>query len=145
MDSAIDFCEDVPSLPESSIDAIVACFDSVGATSKVSSIHVNGWFGNLTNSMVSEGFIKTDGEKRSDFDEWAFFGDSANDEPMLEAFEWSFGVANVKNALPRLQHPPKWITPSEGGHGFGRGNQCSVLLIANHKGKYFKPKGKSCQ
>ena len=115
LDLAIDFCEDVPSLPESSIDAIVACFDSVGATSKVSSIHVNGWFGNFDKLDGFRRFHQDRWGEEVNFDEWAFFGDSANDEPMFEAFEWSFGVANVRNFLPRLQHPPKWITPSEGG------------------------------
>ena len=47
---------------------------------------------------------------------------------MFKAFEWSFGVANVKDFLPRLTHPPKWITPSEGGHGFVEGIE--VLLEA---------------
>ena len=121
LDLAIDFCEDVPSLPESSIDAIVACFDSVGATSKVSSIHVNGWFGNFDKLDGFRRFHQDRWGEEVNFDEWAFFGDSANDEPMFEAFEWSFGVANVRNFLPRLQHPPKWITPSEGGHGFVEG------------------------
>jgi HAD superfamily hydrolase (TIGR01484 family) len=44
-DLAIDFCEDVPALPESEVDRIVAVFERHGAQAKVSSIHVNGWFG----------------------------------------------------------------------------------------------------
>ena len=45
-DLAIDFCEDVPPLPMSSAHAIQAIFEAAGATAKISSIHVNGWFGN---------------------------------------------------------------------------------------------------
>ena len=45
LDLAIDFCEDVPALSPQSIATIVDCFHEVGATCKVSSIHVNGWFG----------------------------------------------------------------------------------------------------
>ena len=44
-DLAIDFCEDVPPLPDKAIDRIVQIFEESGATAKVSSIHVNGWFG----------------------------------------------------------------------------------------------------
>ena len=45
-DLAIDFCEDVPALPKSSVEQIVSLFEKAGAVAKVSSIHVNGWFGN---------------------------------------------------------------------------------------------------
>ncbi len=44
-DLAIDFCEDVPPLPRAAVLRIVALFEAAGATAKVSSIHVNGWFG----------------------------------------------------------------------------------------------------
>ena len=46
-DLAIDFCEDVPPLPRAAIDRIVAMMEAEGMTAKVSSIHVNGWFGTL--------------------------------------------------------------------------------------------------
>jgi len=44
-DLAIDFCEDVPRLPAEAVARIVECFEAAGARAKVSSIHVNGWFG----------------------------------------------------------------------------------------------------
>ena len=44
-DLAIDFCEDVPPLPRAEVDRIVAMMEAEGMTAKVSSIHVNGWFG----------------------------------------------------------------------------------------------------
>ncbi len=44
-DLAIDFAEDVGPLPKASIDRIVALFEAAGCQAKVSSIHVNGWFG----------------------------------------------------------------------------------------------------
>ena len=44
-DLAIDYCEDVPRLGETAIDRIVAIMREAGMTAKVSSIHVNGWFG----------------------------------------------------------------------------------------------------
>ncbi len=121
LDLAIDFCEDVPRLKESAVDRIVAAFERRGATCKVSSIHVNGWFGS---------FDKLEGIRRlhqdrwgSEIDptRWAFFGDSANDGPMFAAFPLSIGVANVRRFLPRMEVGPAWITPSEGGHGFVEG------------------------
>ena len=121
LDLAIDFCEDVPPLPEAAIDKIVDGFTKNGATCKVSSIHVNGWFGSFDKLRGFRNFHRDKWGTEVNLDEWAFFGDSANDEPMFHAFQWSFGVANVKNFLHRLQHPPKWITPSEGGHGFVEG------------------------
>jgi len=118
LDLAIDFCEDVPPLPGSAIDAIVALFESAGATAKVSSIHVNGWFGS---------FDKLEGFRRlhaalwggePDPARWAYFGDSANDEPMFAHFPLAIGVANVAEFLPRMTHHPSWITQGPGGHGF---------------------------
>src|ERR1051325_4354453 len=44
-DLAIDFCEDVPALPHDDVLRIVRIFERPGAHAKVSSIHVNGWFG----------------------------------------------------------------------------------------------------
>src|SRR5690606_18640668 len=44
-DLAIDFCEDVPRLPREAVAATVAIMEAEGLTAKVSSIHVNGWFG----------------------------------------------------------------------------------------------------
>jgi HAD superfamily hydrolase (TIGR01484 family) len=125
LDLAIDFCEDVPALPDAAIDEIVAAFEAHGATAKVSSIHVNGWFGNFDKlsgcrAMVQEIW----GENLDDAAGcYAFFGDSANDEPMFEFFPLSFGVANVKRFLPRMSAHPTWITPSCGGTGFAEGVQ----------------------
>ena len=46
-DLAIDFAEDVPRLDDAAIARIVAMFEAAGAVAKVSSIHVNGWFGDF--------------------------------------------------------------------------------------------------
>ena len=44
-DLAIDFCEDVAPLTAAEVDRIKAIFEAEGAVAKISSIHVNGWFG----------------------------------------------------------------------------------------------------
>ncbi len=123
LDLAIDFCEDVPPLGEKAIDRIVALFEEAGATCKVSSIHVNGWFGNFDKlsgcrRIVQELWNEDLDENR---ERYAFFGDSANDEPMFAYFPLGIGVANVARFLPRMQHHPTWITRADGGHGFAEG------------------------
>ena len=45
VDLAIDFCEDVPPLSPEAVDRIKRIFEEEGAMAKISSIHVNGWFG----------------------------------------------------------------------------------------------------
>lgn len=121
LDLAVDFREDVPPLGDDAVDAILAAFREEGATAKVSSIHVNGWFGT---------FDKLQGFRRFHLDRWgadldparwAFFGDSANDEPMFAAFPLSIGVSNVRRFLGRMAHGPAWVTPSPGGEGFVEG------------------------
>jgi len=119
-DLAIDFCEDVEPLPEAAVQQIVSLFKRAGAQAKVSSIHVNGWFGDYDKlSMTKTLFAREFGlELQSDNTRVLFIGDSPNDEPMLEFFNFSVGVANIQHQLHRLTHRPKFVTPSEGGTGF---------------------------
>ncbi len=57
-DLAIDFCEDVPPLPRAAIDRIVALFEDAGGVAKVSSIHVNGWFGAYDKLSMTRIFLR---------------------------------------------------------------------------------------
>jgi HAD superfamily hydrolase (TIGR01484 family) len=119
-DLAIDFCEDVAPLSASQIDAIVDLFEEAGATAKVSSIHVNGWFGKydkltMTREMLRDVFGFDPDRDRERF---LFVGDSPNDEPLFQAFPLSVGVANVLRARSRLTHLPGYVTASEAGAGF---------------------------
>ncbi len=119
-DLAIDFCEDVPALPPDRIEQIVRCFRDAGAQAKISSIHVNGWFGqydklSMTRLLFRDHFkVELEAVGRSVL----FIGDSPNDAPMFAFFEHSVGVANVRNFIDRMDTPPHWITQEEGGHGF---------------------------
>jgi HAD superfamily hydrolase (TIGR01484 family) len=117
-DLAIDFCEDVPPLDAASVQKIVEIFESHGAIAKVSSIHVNGWFGaydklTMTKRFLTEAF----GAALSD-DGAAFIGDSPNDEPMFTALPLSVGVANVRAFLGTMAAKPRYITHGAGGDGF---------------------------
>jgi len=119
-DLAIDFCEDVPRLPDDSIDRIIALMRAAGMTAKMSSIHVNGWFGAydklaMTRTLLREEFgIDVDAER----DRFIFVGDSPNDAPMFEHFPYSVGVANVRAFTGRIATPPAYITEGESGAGF---------------------------
>ena len=101
----------------------MAAFDEAGATCKVSSIHVNGWYGDFDKLEGCRRFLAERWNESLDDakQRWAFFGDSANDEPMFGFFPHSVGVANVTKFLPRLKSPPTYITKSEGGTGFAEG------------------------
>ncbi len=118
LDLAVDFCEDVPPLPQSAIDRIVEEFEAAGATCKVSSIHVNGWFGDFDKLTGFRRFHLERWGTQPDLSRWLYFGDSANDAPMFEAFPMSVGVANVADFLPRMDAWPTHITDQPGGHGF---------------------------
>jgi HAD superfamily hydrolase (TIGR01484 family) len=127
-DLAIDYCEDVTPLRDAELDRILALFHRRGAVAKVSSIHVNGWFGGydkLTTSLdlLSEQF-GFDARRRAD--EVVFVGDSPNDSPMFAFFPNAVGVGNVRRFADRLPAAPAWFTERDGGHGFA---ELAELLI----------------
>lgn len=119
-DLAIDFCEDVPRLPQPAVERIVALMEQRGLTAKVSSIHVNGWFGtydklSMTRVMMRECFgVDLDAER----ERYVFVGDSPNDAPMFAHFPHAAGVANVRDFAAQLAHAPAYVTANRGGAGF---------------------------
>jgi len=119
-DLAIDFCEDVPPLPQERIDEIVRLFEAAGAIAKPSSIHVNGWFGAYDKLAMTRILFKElfDLAVDRDRDRVLFIGDSPNDCPMFDFFPHSVGVANVMAFKGRLSAEPSWVTGKEGGYGF---------------------------
>lgn len=119
-DLAIDYCEDVPRLPPTAVDRIVELMRERGLTAKVSSIHVNGWFGAynklaMTRQLMREQFATDLDVSRTAY---VFVGDSPNDAPMFEYFPYAVGVANVREFKGRLEHEPKYVTRAAGGAGF---------------------------
>jgi HAD superfamily hydrolase (TIGR01484 family) len=119
-DLAIDFCEDVPRLSAASIARIVALMRADGLTAKVSSIHVNGWFGSydkltMTRRLLADEFGIDLDQAREQF---MFVGDSPNDAPMFGYFPYSVGVANVGEFEDYGGDPPKYVTTLESGAGF---------------------------
>ncbi len=119
-DLAIDFCEDVAPLPAAQVDRIVAIMRSEGMTAKVSSIHVNAWWGDwdklgMVRRMLAERYGL---EWEKALEQILFIGDSPNDAPMFGALPHSVGVANVLDAWDRLEHRPSWVTAARAGAGF---------------------------
>lgn len=119
-DLAIDFCEDIPALPMKDVSEIVRCFERAGAHAKVSSIHVNGWFGEydkltMTKLFFEEVYKENLEEVKSKV---IFIGDSPNDAPMFAYFPSSVGVANALKFEEQLISKPAWVTRKAGGYGF---------------------------
>jgi len=131
-DLAIDFREDVSPLSEIEIDEICRVFAEHQATYKISSIHVNGWFGDYNKLSTARLFL----EERFSM-QWKeavstmlFAGDSPNDEPMFEALELTVGVANIKHFSHKMKHLPKYVTGKSGGHGFA---EMSRIILEKRK------------
>ena len=128
-DLAIDYCEDVARLPREAVDRIVALMQSHGLTAKVSSIHVNGWFGAYDKLAATRRLVRE--EFHADLDatreSYVFVGDSPNDAPMFAFFPHSVGVANVREFAGRLAHEPRYVTAAAGGAGF---REVADLLLA---------------
>ena len=121
-DLAIDYCEDVPPLPQGAVDEILRRMEAAGMRAKISSIHVNGWFGeydklSTSRRMLAEEFgISLDAP--AERERWVFVGDSPNDSPMFGFFPNSVGVANVLDFAGRLQSEPAWLARARAGAGF---------------------------
>lgn len=125
-DLAIDISEEVPPLSDAAIDRVVGIFEAHGATAKVSSIHVNGWFGSYDKlSMCRRCMAELLGEEL-DPDRAIFLGDSPNDVPMFRAFPHAVGVANVRRWAHRMSALPRYVAAAEGGEGFA---ECLSLLL----------------
>ena len=119
-DLAIDYCEDVPPLPLEAAERIAELMRAEGLTAKISSIHVNGWFGTydklaMAKRLFAEVFGCEPGILRQDF---AFAGDAPNDAPMFAFFDNSVGVANVARFAGMMETLPAYVTRAAAGAGF---------------------------
>ena len=129
-DLAIDYCEDVPRLPRIEVEQIVGLMQAQGMTAKVSSIHVNGWFGaydklTMTKALCMQVFGSDLDAERERF---LFVGDSPNDAPMFEFFPHSVGVANIRAFLDRIATPPAYTTRDDAGAGFVELADCLLAM-----------------
>jgi hydroxymethylpyrimidine pyrophosphatase-like HAD family hydrolase len=130
-DIAIDHSE-FTHLDETGIEAVVALMRSEGMHATVSSIHVNGWYGDNDKLAGARWIVRELWGRALDeeIERWAYVGDSTNDQLMFEAFAHSVGVANVARFVPKLAHLPAYVTTGERGAGFAE--VARAVLAAAH-------------
>ena len=118
-DMAIDHSE-FARLGQEKIAQAVRIMRGEGMNATVSSIHVNGWFGAHNKLQGARWAVRELLQRNLDLEmaQWAFVGDSTNDELMFKAFPNSVGVANVRRFEAQLASLPHYITRGERGAGF---------------------------
>jgi hypothetical protein len=119
-DLAVDFAEDVGPLGDEALNRICEVLDEVGLHYKISSIHVNAWYGDYDKVGCMKMLLDREaavGAEQACLQS-VFIGDSPNDEPAFAAFESSVGVANVRDFLSRMTTPPAYVTAERGARGF---------------------------
>ncbi|MCK5157126.1 MAG: HAD-IIB family hydrolase [Spirochaetales bacterium] len=119
-DIAFDHHDETPYLSREGIEHIKRICSEEGASTGLSSIHVNCWFGSyskleMVKYILHEVYnLQKDEMKR----QVVYCGDAPNDSPLFDFFPLSFGVANVLS--PSLQMPsmPAFYSEHKGGIGF---------------------------
>ena len=129
-DLAVDFCEDVPPLPDAAIDRIVALLKDAGCTVKVSNIHVNAWFGEFDKASMCRRYTAEvwGWDLAASAHRAVFFGDSPNDAPLFGTFGVSVGVANIRRMADRVDPLPTFVAEGDGCHGFIEGVELLLSL-----------------
>ena len=118
-DIAIDHSE-FTHLPQEAIDHAVRLMRAAGMNATVSSIHINGWFGDHNKLEGARWIVRELFGRNLDaeIDRWVYVGDSTNDQVMFEHVPHSVGVANSARFVPQLTHRPRCVTQGERGAGF---------------------------
>ncbi len=118
-DIAIDHSEH-HTLTSAQIQQVVELMQAHGMQATISSIHINGWYGQHNKLSGARWWVRTlwGRDLDQELDAWVYVGDSTNDQLMFEHFPHSIGVANIARFLPELKHPPRYITSLERGAGF---------------------------
>jgi hypothetical protein len=99
----------------------------------VSSVHAHAVMGDWDKAR---GAVRALGEILGvDEDEarrhWLFVGDSGNDAAAFAFFALTVGVANVREHLPHLPVPPRWVTTADRGEGFAE--LAAAILAARRR------------
>ncbi len=118
-DIAVDHSE-YAHLDQAGIDRAVSVMREAGMTATVSSIHINGWFGEHTKlsgaRWIVERLLRRDLD--AEHERWVYVGDSTNDQLMFAHFPLSVGVANLLHFRAQLHTWPAYLTVGERGAGF---------------------------
>jgi HAD superfamily hydrolase (TIGR01484 family) len=131
-DVAIDHSE-FTHLDVEQIAQVVQVMQAEGMHATVSSIHINGWFGEHNKLSGAQWMVRRlfNRDLDQERDAWLYVGDSTNDQTMFAAFECSVGVANLRDFASQLHTWPRYLTDSERGHGFAE--VANALLRARGK------------
>jgi HAD superfamily hydrolase (TIGR01484 family) len=127
-DIAVDHSE-FASLTAAQVEAVVRVMHDAGMHATVSSIHVNGWFGDHDKASGARWIVQRllgrdlDAER----ERWVYVGDSTNDQLMFERFPLSVGVANLLRFAGQLTVWPAYLTRGERGAGFA---EIAATLVA---------------
>ncbi|QXZ09759.1 HAD-IIB family hydrolase [Comamonas sp. Y33R10-2] len=118
-DIAVDHSE-FTHLPQAQIDACVQIMRDADMNATVSSIHINGWFGEHNKLEGARWIVRElfDIDLDATLNQWVYIGDSTNDQLMFQHMPHSVGVANIERFVPQLKHLPRYVTPAERGDGF---------------------------
>jgi hydroxymethylpyrimidine pyrophosphatase-like HAD family hydrolase len=130
-DIAIDHGE-YTHLPPATIARVVDVMRQEGMTATVSSIHVNGWYGDHNKLSGARWVVREllQRELDEDIERWVYVGDSTNDVLMFEHFPHSVGVANIRRFEAQLAFKPRYVTEGERGAGFAEVAQ-AILEVRN--------------
>lgn len=128
-DIAVDHAE-FARLDPAAVARVVAVMREEGMTTTVSSIHINGWYGEHSKLSGAEWIVRRllDRELAAERGHWLYVGDSTNDQLMFESFPLSVGVANLADFADRLTQWPAFITQHDRGRGFVE--VAEALLVA---------------
>ncbi|MBN1296506.1 HAD family hydrolase, partial [bacterium] len=119
-DLAIDFREDVEPLSPEAVHSICSLAHNLGLIAKISSIHVNCWFGQFDKITCLKHLLVNHFNQNPDDvqDAMTYIGDSPNDAPAFAHIRHSIAVANIRPFLDTLAHKPRYITRKTSGAGF---------------------------
>ena len=118
-DIAVDHSE-FARLDEATTERVTGLMRSEGMNATVSSIHVNGWFGEHDKLSGARWMLRRlfGRELDAELERWVYVGDSTNDQAMFGHFPLSVGVANLRDFADRLHTWPAYLTEGERGAGF---------------------------
>lgn len=121
-DIAFDHGSEPPFLDPEQIARVVAVCKRQGASTAVSSIHINAWFGTFDKWEGSRAFFcEVLGlDEQALLSRACYCGDAPNDQVMFSRFPLSFGVGNIIEASSRMEILPRYVTGERGGEGFAR-------------------------
>ena len=129
-DIAIDHSE-FARLDEAAIARVVAVMQREGLHATVSSIHINGWYGEHDKLSAARWMLQRLFGRvlEAELDRWVYVGDSTNDQAMFGHFPLSVGVANLRRFAGQLHTWPAYLTTGERGEGFA---EVARALISAH-------------